>query len=60
MAAVAVSRLERGRTADAVLHRGRWRRRWIDLVSGCALTAEFADTVLREPGRMPVADSITN
>ena len=55
MAAVTVSRLERGRTADAALHRGRWRRRWIGLVSGCALTAEFADTARRVPVRMPVA-----
>ena len=55
MAAVAVSRLERGRTADAVLRRERWRRRWTGLVSGCALTAEFADTAQREPVRIPVA-----
>ena len=33
MAAVAVSRSERGRTADAVLHRGRWRRRWTGSVT---------------------------
>ena len=52
MAAVAVSRSEKGRTADAVLRRGRWRRRWKGSVSGCALTAEFADTVLRAPVRM--------
>ena len=45
MAAVAVSRLERGRTADAALRRERWRRRWRGSVSGCARTAEFAVTV---------------
>jgi len=45
MAAVAVSRSERGRLADAALRRGRWRRRWTGSVSGCALTAEYADTV---------------
>ncbi|WP_216353226.1 hypothetical protein, partial [Snodgrassella alvi] len=46
MAAVTVSRPVRGRLADAVLRRGRWRRRWIGLVNGCALTAEFADIAL--------------
>ena len=46
MAAVAVSRSERGRTADAALRRERWRLRWTGLVSGCALTAGFADTAL--------------
>ncbi len=55
MAAVAVSRLERGRTADAALRRERWRRRWTGLVSGCALIAEFADTARRVPLRMPGA-----
>lgn len=44
MAAVAVSRPEKGRTADAVLRRGRWRRRWKGSVSGYALTAEFTVT----------------
>ena len=58
MAAVAVSRSERGRTADAMLRRGRWRWRWTGSVSGCALTAEFADIALRVPVRMPVAASI--
>ena len=58
MAAVAVSRPERGRTADAVLRRGRWRRRWTGSVSGCALTAEFADIARRVPVRMPRAASI--
>ena len=55
MAAVAVSRSERGRTADAVLRRGRWRRRWRGSVSGCALTAGFADIARRVPVRMPRA-----
>ena len=55
MAAVTVSRSERGRTADAVLRRGRWRLRWTGSVSGCALTAEFADIARREPVRMPGA-----
>ena len=54
MAAVAVSRLEKGRLADAVLRRGRWRRHWIGSVSGCALTAGFADIARCEPVRMPV------
>ena len=55
MAAVAVSRLVRGRLADAALRRGRWRRRWTGLVSGYALTVEFADIARREPVRMPGA-----
>ena len=55
MAAVAVSRPERGRTADAALRRGRWRRHWIGLVSGCALIAEYADIARRVLVRMPGA-----
>ena len=55
MAAVAVSRLERGRTADAALRRERWRRHWTGLVSEYVLTAEFADTARRVPVRMPGA-----